>query len=140
MKTDEVPQDNNRTLGGETKAVYAKDADGRYNPVASSGWQVEEVVTGYALDQFKQAVSAARERCRAGRSAVLEYHMYAARMDVQTLAETTGLAQWRVRRHMRPRVFARLKPALKQRYARALGLSLAQLDTLPVEESARGDG
>jgi hypothetical protein len=48
-------------------------------------------------------------------------------MDLALLAQTTGLWRWRIRRHFRPQVFARLSPALRRRYADALGLSLEAL-------------
>ena len=53
--------------------------------------------------------------------------MYHARMDVALLSQTTGVWRWRIRRHFRPQVFARLSTALRQRYADALGLSLEAL-------------
>ena len=43
------------------------------------------------------------------------------------MTQATGLWQWRVRRHLRPEIFQQLSPALLQRYADALGLSVAQL-------------
>ncbi|HEY9545757.1 MAG TPA: hypothetical protein VIR56_07110, partial [Solimonas sp.] len=61
----------------------------------------------------------------------LEYHMYAQRMDLPTLAQTTGFWRLSVRRALRPRVFARLGPRRLRRYAEALGLSVAQLKQLP---------
>jgi hypothetical protein len=54
--------------------------------------------------------------------------MYRARMDVELLSQTTGLWRWRVRRHLKPAGFARLSPALKLRYAEALGISSEALD------------
>jgi hypothetical protein len=48
-------------------------------------------------------------------------------MDLALLSQTTGLWRWRIRRHFRPQVFARLSLALRQRYADALGLSLEAL-------------
>jgi hypothetical protein len=52
-------------------------------------------------------------------------------MDVLILAQSTGFFQWQVRRHMRPDAFRRLSPQRRARYARALGLTLEQIDTLP---------
>jgi hypothetical protein len=54
--------------------------------------------------------------------------MYARRMDVALLSQTSGFWQWRVRRHLQPRHFAALSPAqLLTRYADALGLSVPTL-------------
>jgi hypothetical protein len=40
------------------------------------------------------------------------------------------LWRWRVRRHFRPEIFARLPRALRQRYADALGITLEALTRL----------
>ena len=127
MRERDVPQEGNATLAGYRKAVYAVDDDGKVRLVASRGWEVEEIVTRQAIDDLARLAREARERCRAGLTSPLEYHMYRARMDVALLSQTTGVWRWRIRRHFRPRVFARLSPALRQRYADALGLSLEAL-------------
>lgn len=131
MKVDEVPQEGNYTLGGHRKAVYARDEHGRMVLVSSRGWEVEEIVTDQAIHRIADQAAQAHARVRAGLAAPLEYWMYARRMDLELLAQTTGLWQWRIRRHLQPAHFARLSPRLLQRYADALGLPSEQLRSLP---------
>src|SRR4030095_1461640 len=131
MRERDVPQEGNATLDGKRKAVYAVGEDGQMRIVESRGWGVEETATRQALEDLDRHAKAARERALAGQSSPLEYHMYRARMDVALLSQTTGLWRWRVRRHFRPEVFARLPRRLRQRYADALGMTpeaLARLD------------
>ncbi len=127
MLESEVPQEGNATLGGHRKAVYARSRDGRMQIVQSAGWEVEEIVTRQAVDDLARLAEEARQRAAAGLASPLEYHMYKARMDVPLLAQVSGIWQWRIRRHFRPTVFARLKPALLARYGEALGVSAEQL-------------
>ena len=127
MRERDVPQEGNTTLAGYRKAVYAVADDGKVRLVASRGWEVEEIVTRQAIDDLARLADEARERCRAGLTSPLEVHMYRSRMDLALLSQTTGLWRWRIRRHFRPQVFARLPTALRQRYADALGLSLEAL-------------
>ena len=127
MRERDVPQEGNATLAGHRKAVYAVGDDGRVHLVASRGWEVEEIVTRQAVQDLERHARDARERALAGLTSPLEVHMYRARMDLALLSQTTGLWRWRIRRHFRPRVFARLSPALRRRYADALGLSLEAL-------------
>ena len=127
MLESEVPQEGNATLGGHRKALYARGADGKLQIVQSAGWEVEEIVTRQAVEDLDRLAEDARQRVAAGLTSALEYHMHKARMDVPLLAQTTGLWQWRIRRHFRPAIFAGLSPALLQRYAEAMGLSVAQL-------------
>jgi hypothetical protein len=127
MLESEVPQEGNATLGGHRKALYARGADGKLQIVRSAGWEVEEIVTRQAVEDLDRLAEDARQRVAAGLTSPLEYHMHKARMDVPLLAQTTGLWQWRIRRHFRPAIFARLSPDVLQRYAEAMGLSVAQL-------------
>lgn len=127
MLESEVPQEGNVTLGGHRKAVYARGADGKLQIVQSAGWEVEEIVTRQAVDDLNRLAEEARQRVIAGQTSALEYHMHKARMDLPMLAQTTGLWQWRIRRHFRPAVFVRLSPALLERYASVMGVSSEQL-------------
>jgi hypothetical protein len=122
MRERDVPQEGNATLAGHRKAVYAVADDGRLRLVPSRGWEAEEIVTRQAIDDLERRARDARARALAGDASPLEYHMYRARMDVALLAQAAGIWRWRVRRHFNPRVFARLSPALRRRYAEALGV------------------
>jgi len=131
MDISDVPQEGNRTLGPHRKALYAKDASGRMVLVASKGSEVDEAVTLQAVHRLQVFSDSARLRCMAGQTAPLEVWMWTQRMDLALLSQVTGIWQWRIRRHFRPQVFARLKPAMLQRYAQALGIRVEQLQQMP---------
>ena len=131
MKVEAVPQEGNATLGGHRKLMYARDANGRTVTVGSLGWEAEEIVTSHAVDALVAQAVHARARVVAGEASPLEYWMYERRMDVALLSQTSGFWQWRVRRHLRPRVFAALSPRQLARYAEALGLTIPMLLRLP---------
>jgi hypothetical protein len=131
MDISEVPQEGNATLAGLRKAVYARNAENRIVSVASAGWEVEEIVTQQAADIFSAYTTAAHARVLKGESSPLEYWMYAQRMDLATFAQSSGVWRWRIRRHFRPALFARLRPEMLDRYADALGISRQTLCQLP---------
>lgn len=131
MKKDEVPQDVRPEYGGERRAVYAIDESGHYATVPSAGWRADEIVNQQAVDEYRRLADEALARARAGQASPLEFHMYDRRMELETLAQATGLWRWRVRRHLQPGRFAQLPPALQRRYADALGVSVEQLGKLP---------
>jgi DNA-binding GntR family transcriptional regulator len=128
MREREVPQEGNPSLAGQRKAVYALADDGKLRVVPSRGWEVEEIVTRQAVEELERRAEEARARALAGQASPLEYHMYRARMDLALLAQSSGLWRWRVRRHFKPRAYARLPLALKTRYAEALGIPIEALD------------
>jgi len=127
MRDEQVPQDRGRVLAGHRKAVYAQGADGRLHVVASAGWEAEEIVNLLAVDELQRLADEAREQARAGLASPLTFHMYRARMDLDLLAQTSGIWRWRIRRHFRPAVFARLSPRVLNRYAAVLGCSVDAL-------------
>ena len=127
MRERDVPQDGS-SLGGHRKVVYAVAEDGKLRLVPSRGWEAEDIVTRQAVEDMERRAQAARARVLSGETSPLEYHMYRARMDLALLSQATGLWRWRVRRHLRPQVFKRLPPALRQRYAEALGILPEALD------------
>ena len=133
MDVRDVPQEGNVTLEGHRKAVYARDAAGKIVPVGCAGWEVEEIVTLQAVEVLREQAEAAKARAKSGQSSPLEYWMYIRRMDLPLLSQSTGIWQWRVRRHFRPEIFARLSDGFLARYAEALGISVAQIKSLPAE-------
>lgn len=131
MNEQDVPQEDNITLGGHRKALYARGEDGKLRIVQSSGWKVEEIVNQQAVGDLIRLAEEARARVAAGLTSPLEYHMHHARMDVPMLAQATGLWQWRIRRHFQPAIFTGLSTDLLNRYAQAMGLSIEQLKAVP---------
>ncbi len=131
MEKAAVPQDASPTYGGLRKLLYAVDERGQYTGVPSSGWEVESFSTELAVAELERQREEALQRARAGITSALEYHMFARRMDFDTLAAVSGVWRWRLRRHLRPAVFARLPDRVLRRYADAMGIAVADLRTLP---------
>lgn len=130
MELDAVPQDNSHTYGGHRKLVYATDACGEYVGVQSTGWEAETIATDSALDLLQQQQADIWQRAQRGETSALEYYMVYRRMDVALLSQTSGIFQWRIRRHFKPSVYSRLPDRLLQRYSEALGLDVATLRLL----------
>ena len=117
-------------LGGVRKVVYVVDQDGHYLIAQSGGSEAEITVTEEAVAWFGRLTEDARQRALRGETSTLEYHMFRLRMDLPTLASATGFWRWRVRRHLTAKGFASLNPRQLERYAEAMGLTIAQLQKL----------
>lgn len=131
MRDIEPEDEGNQILEGERRGVYRPDDQGRFRLVPSDGWKVEEVVTGAAVEAFQRLADQALADCRAGRASPLAYHMYRLRLDPPSLAQAMGIGHWRVRRHLRPRPFARLSRRLLERYADILDMGVEELTRSP---------
>jgi len=131
MDVDAVPQEGNRTMGGHRRVMYARGKDGRMVIVPSRGGEVDETVTLQALERIKEMTEEARARVQAGKTSPLEYWMYAQRLDLPQLSQVTGFWKWRIRRHFRPEIFARLPAKILEQYAWVMGITVEQLKRLP---------
>lgn len=131
MKKEEVPQDNSRTYGGESKLMYAVDKEGNYEGVTSTGWEVETYATVAAVEALEIQRNAALKRGLAGETSPLEFHMFDKRMDMATLTSSTGYGAWRVKRHLKPKIFNALSDAKLTPYCDAMGIDIATLRGLP---------
>jgi hypothetical protein len=131
MHKDSVPQDDSETYAGHRKLMYAVDERGAYTEVRSTGWEVEAFATLTAVGELDRLRDDAWRRARNGETSPLEYHMYRKRMELATLAATTGIWRWRIRRHFDPKRFAMLSDAVLVRYAEVMGLQIAELRGLP---------
>jgi hypothetical protein len=131
MKKQEVPQQNAKAFMGHSKLLYAVDEQGRYVPAPCNGWEAEEIVLDQAIAEYVRLAADAWRRSREGQASTLEYHMFKQRMDVVLLAQSTGFFKWTVRRDLRPGAFQKLSYSRRERYGDALGLTPAQLDSLP---------
>jgi len=117
MKIKEIPQDNIKTLGGEKKALYALDENGRYTTATTTGWEVEEIVLLDALADYDRKAEEARQRVLKNRTSPIEYFMYIRHMDLTTLAQVMGLFKWQVKRHLKPEIFRKLHEPVLRQYA-----------------------
>ncbi len=130
MKTSDVPQDSGISEDVEVVS-YAVREDGRYVKVGSRGWEPVNVANGLAWQQVDQTIRETVLAIEQGQQSSLAYHMAMHQMDVALLARYTGLFKWRVKRHLRPKIFAKLKPGIKERYATLFKISLEELEQVP---------
>jgi len=130
MKKQEVPQ-HPGLFGGRRAVCYALDEGGGYVLAPTAGWNPVNLANRQAWEALARELVGIHGEARAGRLSPLAYHMARRQMDAALLARYTGLFRWRVRRHLRPAIFARLDRELLARYAEVLQLSVEELCRLP---------
>jgi len=130
MDINSVPQDNSSTYANNKKAIYARDEDGSVKVVGSSGWTAEEIVTKQALEDLEEHALEAYCEVKNGLKSPLYYHMYAIRMDLQVLADSTGFFKWTISRDFKPEVFSKMSEKRLAVYAEAMGKSSEELKVL----------
>ena len=130
MDVKNVPQDDIAVLSSNKKAIYAKDENGEMKVVGSTGWEVEETVTRQALDDLEDSAKEAYCEVKNGLKSPLYYYMYAVRMDIQVLADSTGFFKWTISRDFDPKRYASISEKRLAVYADAMGKTVEQLKVL----------
>lgn len=130
MKANEVPQDITY-YEGVKRACYALNDEGKYVIITSTGWNTEDVVNGLAVEELAADLEETRKAVLAGVKSPLSYHMARRQMNPEILAKTADIAAFRVKRHLTPGIFAKLKASILDRYAKALAVTREELKTVP---------
>ena len=130
MDIENVPQDNISTYGNNKKAIYARDKSGKLCIVGSTGWSAEEIATIQAVKILEKNAKKAYCAVKQGKKSPLYYYMYAMRMDLQVLSESTGFFKWRIKLDFNPKIFEKISNKRLSIYADALGKTPEQLKTM----------
>lgn len=128
MKQSEVPQDKSNLESANFRELcYAVDKDGKYTTANSTGWEPKTIALDNAIKDIEARVEEAKRRVLANKTSPIEYYMEFHKMDIGILASYVGFWRWRVKRHFKPKVFARLGEKTLQKYADVFEISISQL-------------
>jgi hypothetical protein len=128
MEKENVPQhDGNLSKKNLKELVYATDENGNYTTALSTGWEPKAIALSNAIDDIKERAEEARQQVIAGEVSPICYFMELNKMDLNILASYVGYWKWRVKRHFKPSVFAKLNDKTLQKYADAFDISIAEL-------------
>ncbi len=132
MKEEDVPQeDENKLYEGKNRLLeYAVDKDGNYTQKLSVGFEPKNVALEQAWELIDDQVAESKKGVEAGELSTLAYHMEKNLMDPGLLAQHMGYFTWRVKRHLRPKIFAKLKTSVLEKYAEVLKMTVDQLKTI----------
>lgn len=138
MKDKEVPQDDEGLLEGKLREVcYAVDESGNYTTVLSTGWTPKNAALKQAWEVVNEKVEQVKQEVIAGKLSPLAYFMEKNIMNLKLVSEYTGISKWRIRRHMKPKVFARLDNETLAKYAAAFETNVSLLkdfnETIKIE-------
>lgn len=128
MKKKEVPQDNEGLQEDKLRDLcYAVDEDGNYITVKSSGWEPKNAAMKQAWEEIHIRVEEARQKVLKGECSILAYHMEKNIMAVKLLSQYTGIPKRKIRKHLKPEVFEKLRPGILQKYAEAFNITIENL-------------
>lgn len=130
VKKNDVPQQSG-LLSGNREVNYAVDADGRYVLESSVGWEAKNIALRQAWEAIADELTVVLAEIKAGKKSTLAYHMVKNQMDPALLSQYSGVARWRVKRHLKPAVFAGLRAADVAPYAELFRITVDELRLVP---------
>ena len=138
MKKEQVPQDNEGLHEGKFRDLcYAVDDDGNYVAVHSTGWSPKNEAMKQAWEEIHVKVDEARKKVIDGELSMLAYHMEKNIMAIKLLSQYTGISRRKIRKHMKPDVFANLETEVLQKYTDAFNISMEELTDIKRLEEAK---
>jgi hypothetical protein len=128
MEKENVPQDkSNLTKNNVKELLYATDENGNYTTTLSTGWEPKTIALSNSIEEINERIANAKEQVVKGEVSPIVYFMEVNKMDLNILASYVGYWKWRVKRHFKPSVFAKLNDKTLQKYADAFDISIAEL-------------
>ena len=120
------------TFGGFSPTrYYVSNENGDIELVLSSGWEPVNIVNDDFWESINEDIAGVLERVKKGELSPLAYHMNKYLMDAKVLAQYVGLPRWRVKQHLKPRVFNSLDDETLKRYASFFKITVEQLRGTP---------
>jgi hypothetical protein len=130
MKENEVPQDED-LLKVTREIQYALDENGNYVQIKSTGWDIKNDILKQAWEIVDDESEAARLLVLNGEKSPIYFYMKKNLLDISTLASYMGMFKFRVKRHLKPTVFAKLSEQILERYASVFEISISELKKVP---------
>ncbi|MBF7092680.1 hypothetical protein IUY40_14175 [Flavobacterium sp. ALJ2] len=128
MEKEKVPQDQgNLTKNNMKELVYATDENGNYTTALSTGWEPKTIALSNSIDEINERIADAKLQVKNGEVSPICYFMELNRMDLLILSNYVGMWKWRVKRHFKPAIFAKLNDRILQKYAEAFSISVSEL-------------
>ena len=127
MEKDKVPQDEGITEGITREVQYAVNKDGKYEKVLSKGWEPKSIVNELAWEDIQENMNLANEKIKSDKASPILYFMAKNQMDITLLSNYIELSKWKVKRHLKPKGFKKLKQEQLDNYAKVFEISVDEL-------------
>ncbi len=128
MKKDEVPQDKGNLSNKNMKElVYATDENGNYTTTLSTGWEPKTIALSNSIEEISERIAIAKAQVNNNEVSPIVYFMEYCRMDIAILSSYVGMWQWQVKRHFKPKVFAKLSDKILLKYTKTFNISISEL-------------
>ena len=127
MEQETNPVYKNKNYGQFRELFYTYGADGKFEKSVGFHGESDRVTLQQAWDLFNDRIEEARQKVRAGVASPILYYMEKTLVTPMDLSMHAGIMVWRVKRHLKPKVFKRLGEKTLKKYADAFNITIEQL-------------
>lgn len=133
----DTSQDDERIYRYNREMFYHFDPEKGFTQTVDYQNPGNQVIIKQSWDAAEERLHDVGRRVLAGKVSPVAWHMEKVLMEVPMLAAYMELTKWRVKRHMKPSVFRKLKPETLEKYASIFGVTTEELLHPPIETSWR---
>jgi len=127
MKKNEVPQEKSFLDGYTRDVYYAKNSEGNYETILSTGWNIKHEALEVTWDEIKQRTNQILQEVVSGKKSPLAYYMELKLMNIALLSSYTGFWRCTIRKHLKPKYFSKLPEHKLQKYAQTFNITVEEL-------------
>ena len=117
MKKSDLPQDKSALENFTKELCYVQNEDGTYSTELSQGWDVKKAALDNAWEDINDQLELAKEEVKNGTKSPIYYFMLKSLMDLQILSAYSGFMKFKIKRHFKPKNFAKLNDQTLNKYA-----------------------
>jgi hypothetical protein len=133
MEIDKDKEEPN--TGNESGLIYTYNREMFYHFDKEKGFTQDidyqnpnnQIIIKQSWDVAEERLEAVKQQVIAGIQSPIAYHMERILMEVPMLAAYMEISKWRVRRHLKPSVFSKLKPSTMAKYAAVFDIKIEEL-------------
>jgi hypothetical protein len=120
----------NKQYGQYRELFYSYGTNGSFEKHVGFHGESDRVTLQQAWDLFNDRIEEAREKVKSGMASPILYYMEKTLVTPLDLSMHTGIMLWRVKRHLKPKVFKRLNEKTLKKYAEVFNVTLGQLSNV----------
>jgi hypothetical protein len=127
MEEKSNPVYKNQAYGQYRELLYSQYADGKFEKNVGYHDESDRIPLQQGWDMVNERIAEARQKVKAGEASPISYYMEKMMVTPLDLSMHAGIMVWRVKRHLKPKVFSRLSEKTLKKYAEAFNITIEQL-------------
>lgn len=110
--------------------LYVEKEDGSYGPMQTGSYLTKNYIDDY-YEKRQRLEAGLREQVRKREISPVAYYMTLVDLSLAETAMRIGISQRKVKKHMKPENFAKISPAVLEKYAEVFNVAVNTLTELP---------